>query len=595
MKLLFAQPKAVDVAGIAPGICYVASAAKKAGHQVFGLNFNYINASDYLKTLSEIIKLNDIQAVLIGGTSGDYREVEKLTKCIKSINPELIVILGGYLVSTEPEIVIQNIPADFGVIGPGEVTIVELLDALTQKSNNIYLNNVNGIIYTNTKGSTIKTKPRNIVPFDFSLTPDLSLLFDDQIKKYKHIDLVSSIGCPFSCTFCSRPVGLMKYNQRSLDSFFDELDYWINKYDINDININDELFSINHDRLREFCSRIHKYKIGFSFQGRVDMINEEILPLLKNAGCHTISYGLESASNTILSSMKKKITIEQIENTLTATRKHGIAIVGNFIFGDIQETYETACETLNWWISHVSTFDIHLTMIQPLPGSHIYKHCVENGIIRDKSQFLKDGCPVLNFSKMTNEEQFRLKRRIDNLLNIKSKASTVSATAVHEDNTMDLKVECGHCWKVFDVPGKNLHVDSRWAYDRCPHCGGHNLLSPSDIYKPYLCKSVLDRVSDELFKTFALNNKKVALWGAKERGQLLIASSHNLRKCLIKVVDSAYQSFKDPLFDQFKVDSPETLKELHIDYLIITSTNHYDEIQSIVKNDFKLDMEIVSL
>ncbi|MBT8342144.1 MAG: B12-binding domain-containing radical SAM protein [Desulfatitalea sp.] len=594
MNLLFVVPKAYDVASISPGICYVATATQNADHRTFGLNLNN-TTSDHKSALSSAIIKHDIDGVFIGGTSGDFDEVSRIATISKRIKSEILVVVGGYLVSTEPELVISNINADYGVIGPGETTSVELLEVLRQKKSKKLLNEISGLIYIDETSELVKTKQRELRSFDFTRIPDLSLLFDDDIKENKHICLVGSIGCPYNCTFCSRPVGTKKYVQRSLDSLFNELDHWLNLYDIENININDELFASNQERILAFCARIHDYKIGFSFQGRVDAMNEELLAELKKAGCQSISYGLESANNEILKSMKKGTTIEQIEKALSATRKCGISIVGNFIFGDIRETYETANDTLNWWSSKGSDYDIYLTMIQPLPGSHVYEYAIRKGIIKDRLQFLKEGCPPVNFSMMTDDEMLRLKRKIDNLLHLKSKAYNVSIKAVNVDNSLDLMVECGHCFNEFEVYARTLRVDSRWAFERCPHCGGHNLLSPNDIYKPFLYKQMVDDISESYFKNFALNKKTIAIWGAKERGQLLILSSPSLRKCLVKIVDSAYQNYKTKVFGIYEVENPESLKKSSVDCLIIASTNYKEEIRSIVLDDFKLDIEVLDI
>ena len=81
-------------------------------------------------------------------------------------------------------------------------------------------------------------------------------------------------------------------------------------------------------------------------------MGKELLEHCKEAGCIHISYGLESASNKILKSMRKHISVEQIESALDQTYETGIAIRGNFIFGDKEETLDTVEETLQWWARH---------------------------------------------------------------------------------------------------------------------------------------------------------------------------------------------------------------------------------------------------
>ncbi len=253
MNLLFVQPKARDIAGIATGICYVATATQNAGHRAFGINLNHFSPPDHQNVLSSCIIENNIQVAFIGGTSGDFCEVDRITMLLKTIKQDIIVVIGGYLISTEPELVLRNTNADFGIIGPGDTTSVELLKALTHDFTKSSCAEIPGLIYLDDKSQLVRTRLREVGSFDFSRIPDLGLLFEFDIKKSKHIDLISSIGRPFNCTFCSRPIGFKKYDQRPLDSLFSELDHWLQIYDIQDITINDELFALNAQRVREFC------------------------------------------------------------------------------------------------------------------------------------------------------------------------------------------------------------------------------------------------------------------------------------------------------------------------------------------------------
>ena len=124
--------------------------------------------------------------------------------------------------------------------------------------------------------------------------------------------------------------------------------------------------------------------------------------MLKDAGCDIMSFGLESADNRILKSMKKNTTIEQSEKALKLVYDAGISLEGAFIFGDIEETWETANNTLNWWRNHPE-YKINLNLITVYPGTHLYNYACEKGLIKDKIQFLKEGCPQVNVSKLTDE------------------------------------------------------------------------------------------------------------------------------------------------------------------------------------------------
>ena len=158
-------------------------------------------------------------------------------------------------------------------------------------------------------------------------------------------------SCPFNCTFCFHPSGT-KYRKRSIDSVFEEIDYLIEHYHIKNIAVTDELFVRKMEDAKEFCRRITQRGIGYVISLRVDMVNREMLTLLRDSGCLSIGFGLESADNSILASMKKHITVEQIDDAMGLCCELGLNCMGNFIFGDQNETYETAMNTINWWKNH---------------------------------------------------------------------------------------------------------------------------------------------------------------------------------------------------------------------------------------------------
>lgn len=207
--------------------------------------------------------------------------------------------------------------------------------------------------------------------------------------------LTFSRSCPYNCTFCFHSSGT-KYRQRSLDSVFKELDMLTSKYTIKNIAITDELFAAKKEYVNEFCVRIKKYNIGFSVALRVDIVTRELLTMLKDSGCLSIGYGLESADNKILKSMRKNITIEQIENALILTNEVGINMQANFIFGDIAETVETSNNTINWWLAH-NEFQINLRFIIVFPGTYLYKYACEKKLSLIRYNLLKTVAHMLMF------------------------------------------------------------------------------------------------------------------------------------------------------------------------------------------------------
>ncbi len=140
------------------------------------------------------------------------------------------------------------------------------------------------------------------------------------------------------------------------------------RYQPNILSIYDELFAYKKDRAVEFCERIKAYDIPWAVQLHVSVVDAELIERMADSGCKEVSYGLESANEHVLSSMKKKATRTQIANALEITYERKLGIQGNFIFGDAAETLATASDTLHWWAAH-RHYGIALSFLKVYPGT----------------------------------------------------------------------------------------------------------------------------------------------------------------------------------------------------------------------------------
>ncbi|MBW1681153.1 MAG: cobalamin-dependent protein [Deltaproteobacteria bacterium] len=470
MKFLVIAPRYIDRDGqyyeFPLGLGYISAVLKHHGYSVDSLNLNHFPEDDLSDLIQSTIIRKAIDVVCTGGLSTHYQKLRALLELIKSVDRDLVTIVGGGIVCSEPELMQNALGFDIGVVGEGEETIVELAEALTTGRD---LHTVQGLVFRNRAGEIVKTKPRPpIMDLDALPYPDYEGLDvghyldlqrpNDNYYLYpfdnpRILPIISSRSCPFNCTFCFHPLG-NRYRQRSLDSFFEEVEYLVSTYDINMLAILDELFSLQEDRLREFCQRMRKYNLKWLAQMRVDRSSKETLELLKKSGMFYISYGLESASPPVLESMKKHITVEQIESTLAMTRECGIGIQGNFLFGDPAETMDTYKQTLDWWKKH-HQYQINLTPIIPYPGCQDYRYCVEKGLIPDRLAFIEAGCPSINMTEMDQETYDAMFQEI------------FQATYEHRIFGTILAAERERYDPVKGTPLYTLKTE-------CPHCGGRN-------------------------------------------------------------------------------------------------------------------------
>ena len=396
------------------GILYVSAALKASGvANVFTVNLNHQEDSDE-EVLGRIIKENDIQIVGSGGISGQFIEVSPLMKLLKKIAPQLTTIVGGGMITADaiPAMEAFEGCADYGVIGEGEKTVVELVQAIY---HNKAKNEIKGIIYKDGKEWVVTKRREDEMDLDSLPLPDYAgfdydkyLATNGEVEdgvKYSPVAIIGGRSCKYNCTFCFHPSG-SKYRQRSLDSIFSEIDYLVNHYEVNYIALREELFASDEQRVLDFCKRIKDYPLVWSIQLRVDSVSELMVEALKNSNCRYVFLGIESADNRILKSMRKNITIEQVEYALDLTIKAGLDTRSTIILGDEVETMESAYRTINWWLEHKKYSSIVIDMIIAFPGSTLYKNARKNDRIPDPIRFLQEGCPIINLSTEMSDAEY---------------------------------------------------------------------------------------------------------------------------------------------------------------------------------------------
>jgi len=187
----------------------------------------------------------------------------------------------------------------------------------------------------------------------------------------KTTSLITTLGCPFNCDFCSRPIFGNLFRRRNLDAVFEEIEQ-IRHLGYDSLWIADDNFTLDVGFLREFCQRIAAQKIHWSCLSRVTGIDEEIATLMKESGCRRVYLGLETGNPDTLKLMKKQATLEEGQNAVYVFHKAGIEVAAFFIVGypgetilAIEETFRSALE--------LPLDSISFNVPYPLPGSQLFE------------------------------------------------------------------------------------------------------------------------------------------------------------------------------------------------------------------------------
>lgn len=548
------------------GIAYVSSYLKANAVRVYTLNMN-LEEDDIETVLRKHIEENKIDILGTGELVVNYEKLQEIAFYARKIKPCLKIWIGGGLVTNSPMEAMNLIPeADYGMIGEGEITSLELVRFLeiNGKYNEEEIKKIDGLIVRRTDGSLFLTKKRDVIlDLDLIPFPDWNgFRLVETCQKYAKEDgsivasVVSGRSCPNSCTFCSKSGG-KEYRKRSLENIFAEIDELVNLYHVNKLNFNDELFADNSDRLFQFCDMIEKYHITYRVSMHIGRnLTFNLLKRMKKSGCNVIFYGLESADDNVLNSMRKHITLDEIERCLRITKQAGIVVEGNFIFGDPVETKESVSKTISWIEDNYTMGLFEVAPIKLYPGSQLYEDALISGKIKDSTEFIREKCPLINVSCLTDKEydhmvnydltalqKMRLKRQKNlKLMNIHG----IMGTTI-----------CSNCGKQIDFIVKDMSTMLRMYTQCCGNCGGIEYINLFPTY--------YDAIKEKLNEM--IENKKVAIFGCGNIWKMFYIAGEVFQNREYLLLDETPYLQKNG-WNERRVYSPTYIRDNKVDIVI---------------------------
>ena len=317
-------------------------------------------------------------------TTLTYNAALKLAKIAKEVLPDCLTFLGGPHVTFWDDKALEECPyLDVIVRREGEYTLLELVQKLAAGKS---YRDVLGITYRKNGKITRNPDRPYIEDLDSLPFPARHLWPMERLRKYEDIlYLAASRGCVFWCEFCTtvRMHG-RKFRMRSPKNIVDELEFLHKTYGVTNFTFCDDAFTVDPPRTEELCTLINerKLKIKWNCGTRVDMLTKELLLKMREAGCISVWFGVESGSQQILDAMEKGISIEQTERVFGWVRELGLKPVPNVILGFPGETKSSAWKTIKF-VEKISPDDVGFYNIAtPFPGTPMYDLVKKNGWLR---------------------------------------------------------------------------------------------------------------------------------------------------------------------------------------------------------------------
>jgi radical SAM superfamily enzyme YgiQ (UPF0313 family) len=352
--------------------------------------------------------------IIINVSTVTYYDDIGTARTIKSRFPHIHLTAMGNHVTSLPDITLKESSFDSIILGEPEFTALELAGRLSSGKD---IKGLSGIAVRNNGGVIVNGKADFAENLDDLPFPARDLMDNKKyilpITNEPYTLIIPSRGCPHDCIFCtaSKYYG-KKLRSRSPENIIDEVKEVKNRYAINNIVMWADTFTLNREFVVKVCRLFIKEKAGVRWMcnSRVDTVDPEMLKLMKESGCIGVSYGVESGNQKILDNIKKRVTLEQIENAIKWTQEAGMEAMAHVIFGLPGETKETIKETVDFLI-RTSPDYVQIYCATPFPGTEFYEMCKEkNCMITDRWDHFEVNKAVISTPEISAEELYKARR-----------------------------------------------------------------------------------------------------------------------------------------------------------------------------------------
>ncbi len=410
------------------GITSVMTLFHDRGHEFDLLDIDINDYDDHY--VEEYLARRRYDVVLTGCIVTHYKWMKWLTHTIKKHHPGTKIVVGNSVAGSLPEVFLKNSAADVAVIGEGEYTALEVVEALAEGTS---LEDVQGIAFVDRDGHIMHTPKRKACDIDELPMIDWDLLDAPQyFAKSDHscakglvigeepptvMPVVTARGCVFKCTFCHHVFRDDPYRHRSTEKILEEVKRNIDRYGATYISFWDDLSFASLKQTEQIAQKILESDMTFDWSAtvRVDLFGNPrssyekrlaVAEKCKEAGCLSMGFSLESGNQAILDMMNKHVEVGYFSDHVELLKKVGISCGVSVVFGYPIETPQTIRETFDFCL-RAGVYP-SIGFLLPLPHTEMYDYAKSHGYITDDDAYLdaiterQDIC--LNMTKMPDTQ-----------------------------------------------------------------------------------------------------------------------------------------------------------------------------------------------
>ncbi|SNB46345.1 radical SAM protein [Geobacter sp. DSM 9736] len=362
------------------GLGYLQGVLISAGHHAVVANFSRSG----WPAIRSFLRESAPDVVAISQFTHNRFESLRLADEVKRQNPKSFVVMGGpHATSRYRDILASTSNVDAIVLGEGEDTLREVVDALS-KSSSPSMHDIRGLAFL--EGRSVAVTPRRppLTDMDLLPVPAISLVQSWGLDLRRQLEFITtSRGCPAACRFCSSPnFWSRQVRFRSPKTIVEEIRYIRDRFGLIYFSFRDDTFTADRKRVLELCRLLLEEQIYilWNCQSRVNHLDEELLLAMKRAGCECVQLGVESGSHRLLEALGKRIAPEQVRQAASAIRRVGINLSIYLITGIPGETREDVLATSKL-IEEIRPQDGQISPLVYYPGTAMFAEAVAAGTV----------------------------------------------------------------------------------------------------------------------------------------------------------------------------------------------------------------------
>lgn len=395
--VLLISPEGWQKESVNLGLAYLASALIAAGFSVYILDVNrYAMSDDAL-----VQRAQQLNPMLIGISikTATAREGARLADLLSEVCPASPIVCGGPHMTLCPEAFMRSAPKVlFGVMGEGEQAIVKLALAVCSGTD---VSGIRGLVWRRGDNVVVNqwSPPEDL---DSLPLPNLDVVEGFSWDGFRY-PIVTSRGCPFGCIYCcvNKLTGSRKWRFRSPENIIDELEEVVRTKNISQFEIWDDNFTLDLKRAKAICRLLIERDLNLSWYChngiRADRIDFELAQLMKQAGCTSIAFGIESGNPTTFDSINKGEPLSAVVEAVRLVKSVGIMAVGYFIIGLPGDTLERFVDTVRFQRA-LRLHHFVFGMLIPYPHTEVWDIVQQRGVmfcdITQSQHFSEDIVPI---------------------------------------------------------------------------------------------------------------------------------------------------------------------------------------------------------